>query len=86
MKKLSTLIVITILVVGLGFYRGWFTLSRPAADAGSNKVNINLAADPDKIKQDAKMVTDKATALTSGVRKDTKADGQTNDIVKSNGF
>ena len=84
MKKLSTLIAITILVVGLGFYRGWFTLSRPAADAGSNKVSINLAAEPDKIKQDAKMVTDKATALTGRVTKDTKADGQANDIVKSN--
>ena len=85
MKRLSTvLIVITILVVGLGFYRGWFALSRPAADAGSNTVNINLAADPDKMKQDAKMVTDKATALTSGVTKDNKADGQANDIVKSN--
>ena len=84
MKKLSTLIAITILVVGLGFYRGWFALSRPAAEPGSNKVNINLAANPDKMKQDAKMVTDKATALTGGVRKDTKADGRANDIVKSN--
>ena len=84
MRKLSTLIAITILVVGLGFYRGWFALSRPATETGSNKVNINLAADPDKMKQDAKMVADKATALTGGVRKDTKADGQANDIVKSN--
>jgi len=86
MRKLIALIAITILVVGLGVYRGWFALSRPAADAGSNKVNINLSADTDKMKQDAKLVTDKATALTGGVRKDTKADGQANDIVKSNKF
>ena len=85
MKKLSAvLIVIAILVVGLGFYRGWFALSRPAADAGSNKVNINLATDPDKMKQDAKLVTDKATELTGGVTDDVKADGQASDIVKSN--
>ena len=75
--------MIAILVVGLGFYRGWFALSRPAADAGSNKVNINLAANPDKMKQDAKMVTDKASELTRGGRKDIKADGKANDIVKS---
>ncbi len=76
MKKLSAvLIVIAILVVGLGFYRGWFAVSRPAADAGSNKVNINLAADPDKMKQDAKIVTDKATELTGGVQKDDHANG-----------
>jgi hypothetical protein len=84
MKRLSAvLIVIAILVVGLGFYRGWFALSRPAADAGSSKVNINLAANPDKMKQDAKMVTDKATELTGGTRKDIKADGEANGIVKS---
>ena len=85
MKKLSAvLIAIAILVVGLGFYRGWFALSRPAPDAGSNKVNINLATDPDKMKQDAKLVTDKATELTGGVTDDVKADGQASDIVKSN--
>jgi hypothetical protein len=85
MKKLgAVLITIAILVVGLGFYRGWFALSRPAPDAGSNKVNINLATDPDKMKQDAQAVKDKATELTGGVTEDVKADGQANDIVKSN--
>ena len=85
MRRLSAvLIAVAILVVGLGFYRGWFTLSRPAADAGSNTVNINLAADPDKMKQDAETVKDKATELTGGVTEDFKADGQDNDIVKSN--
>ena len=87
MKKLSAvLIAIALLVVGVGFYRGWFALSRPAADAGSNQVNINLATDPDKIKQDAKLVTDKATELTGGVKDDVKADGQVIDNVKSNEF
>ena len=87
MKKLSAvLIAIAILVVGLGFYRGWFALSRPAPDAGSNKVNINLATDPDKMKQDAQAVKDKATELTGGVTDDVKADGQANDTVKSTGL
>ena len=87
MKKLGVvLIAIAILVVGLGFYRGWFALSRPAPDAGSNKVNINLATDPDKMKQDAQAVKDKATELTGGVMEDVKTDGQANDTVKSNGL
>ena len=85
MKTLrAVLIVIAILVVGLGFYRGWFALSRPAPEAGSSTVNINLATDPDKMKQDAELVKDKATELTGGVTEDVKADGQANDIVKSN--
>jgi len=84
MKKLgAVLAVLAILFVGVGFYRGWFALSRPA-DAGSNKVNINLATDPDKMKQDAQALKDKATELTGGVTEDVKADGQANDIVKSN--
>ena len=83
MKKLSTLLAITILIVGFGFYRGWFTLSRPATDPENNKVNINLAANPDKMKQDAKIVADKAAALTGGARKESKPDGQTNEVVKS---
>ena len=87
MKQLGTLLIlISILVVGLGFYRGWFALSRPAADAGGSTVNITFATDTDKIKQDAKLVTDKATELTGGVTDDVKADGQVNDNVKSNDF
>jgi hypothetical protein len=84
-KRLSAvLIAIAILVIGMGFYRGWFAVSCPAADAGSNAVNINLAADPDKMKRDAEMVKDKATELTGGVKDGVKADGQKSGNVKSN--
>jgi len=87
MKTLrAVLIVIAILVVGLGFYRGWFALSRPAPEAGSSTVNINLATDPDKMKQDAQAVKEKATELTDGVTDDVKAGGQADDNVKSNGL
>jgi hypothetical protein len=85
MKRLSAVLAaIAIIAVGLGFYRGWFSMSHAAPDAGSNKVNINLAADPDKMKQDVEMVKDKATELTGGDAEDLKADRQASDIVKSN--
>jgi hypothetical protein len=83
MKKLSVLFAITILVVGLGFYRGWFAFSRSAPDMGSNKVSITLDANPDKMKEDAKIVTARAKQLTGGVRNDSKADGRTNESVKT---
>ncbi len=87
MKRLSTVLIATaILVIGLGFYRGWFALSRPAPEAGSDAVNINLATDPGKMKQDAVMVKNKATELTSEVTDDVKVDGQVNDNVKSDGL
>ena len=82
----TVLIVLVVLVVGVGFYRGWFALSRPAPDAGSNTVNVNLATDPDKMKQDAQAVKEKATELTGGVTDDNKADGQVVDNVKSNEY
>jgi hypothetical protein len=85
MKKLgAALTLLAILVVGLGFYRGWFTLSSPAPESGSSKVNINLATDPDKMKQDVQTTKDKVAELTDGVSDDAKADDQTSDNVKSN--
>jgi len=39
-------------------------------------VTINLAAHPNRMKQDAETVTDKATKLPGGVTDDVKADGQ----------
>ena len=82
MKKLSALFAITILIVGLGFYRGWFAFSRSVPDTGSNKVSITLDANPDKMKEDAKIVTARAKQLTGGVRNDAKADGRANENVK----
>ena len=62
MKRLRTVLaVLAILVVAVGFYRGWFTLSSTSSNAESHKVNVNLAVDPDKVKSDAETVTDKAS-------------------------
>lgn len=63
-KVLGVLIVLAIVVVGFGFYRGWFALSSPSSAAGSNEVNVNLATDTGKIKEDAETVKDKAAELT----------------------
>ena len=65
MKKLFVVLtVFALLVIGLGFYRGWFGLSSPSSDVGSNKVNINLTLDPDQVKADAETVKEKAAELT----------------------
>ena len=57
------MIVLAVIVVGLGFYRGWFTVSGNR-EAVSHKVDVNLTVDPDKVKEDAQTVKDKATELT----------------------
>jgi hypothetical protein len=84
MKRIgAVLTLLVVLFVGLGFYRGWFALSSPAPEAGSSEVNINLATDPGKMKQDAQTAKEKATELTSGITEGDKADGQADDNVLS---
>ncbi len=64
MKKLCTvLIVLAILVVGVGFYRGWFVLSSKGNSA-SHKVNVNLTVDQDKMKEDGAKLKEKTKKLT----------------------
>lgn len=65
MKKLfAVLIVVVLLVIGVGFYRGWFVLSSGDAGSGNNKVNVNLTVDGDKVQEDAEAVKRKTTELT----------------------
>ena len=59
----SWLIVIAVLVICLGFYRGWFTLWS-GRDVIGNKVNVNLTVDPDKVKQDVDTVKTKARNMS----------------------
>lgn len=57
-------VVLLVLVVALGFYRGWFVLSNPSPAPGSSNVNVNLTVDPGQVEEDAQTVKDKATELT----------------------
>ena len=63
-KLIGVLVVLTICIVAVGFYRGWFTLSGPNRDADGNKVNIELSVDPAKAKADATQAKDKASELS----------------------
>lgn len=63
MRKLGLmLIVLVVIVASLGFYRGWFTLSG-GRESNSNKVDVNLSLDTDKVKRDAEIAKEKATEL-----------------------
>jgi hypothetical protein len=76
-KSIITVLIVLLLgAVALGFYRGWFTLSSPDAAKGSNKVNVNLTMDRDKIEDDAEMVKNKATELTGNATTAAKEPGE----------
>ena len=48
--------LLAIFVVGVGFYRGWFTLTGNR-EAEDHNIDVKLSVDTDKIKQDAGAVT-----------------------------
>lgn len=57
MKKFCiVLTVFAILVIGLGFYRGWFTLTGGREEV-SQQIDVKLSVDTGKIKHDAEAVT-----------------------------
>ena len=52
MKKFCSLLtILVIIVIGIGFYRGWFAVSG-GRDAESNDVDVSLKVDTDKVKAD----------------------------------
>ncbi len=53
------LFVALLCLVGIGLYRGWFTLSSPSRDTQNHKVNINLSVDAEKLEADAAKVKEK---------------------------
>jgi sialic acid synthase SpsE len=60
---MKALIVLGLCVAVLGFYRGWFELSRSDRGAPSNKVDVNLSVDPDKVKEDVGRAKQSTKAL-----------------------
>jgi hypothetical protein len=57
-------VLLICLVAALGFYRGWFTVSEHR-EAVSNKVDVNLKVDTDKMKNDVRNVTNKTEQKVS---------------------
>ena len=56
MRFLMALLLIVAIVVGLGFYRGWFRASSNSADG---KADVTLTVDKDKVQSDARDAKDK---------------------------
>ncbi len=53
------LVVLLICLIGIGFYRGWFSLSAGNADPEGKKVNVNMSVDKEKMRSDVKETNEK---------------------------
>ncbi len=67
MRFMKMLLVLAVCLTVLGFYRGWFSLSSHGRDAQSNKVNVSVTVDPDRMKEDAETLKEKTAELTGQV-------------------
>lgn len=65
-QLLIVLVVCVVIVMAVGIYQGWFTLSSLNGKQGS-KTNINLEIDRGKMKEDADALSTKAKKLTDNV-------------------
>jgi hypothetical protein len=46
------LIVLVVILIGVGLFRGWFGFSRSAPDQEGSKVEVKMSVDKGKIKSD----------------------------------
>lgn len=62
-RTLGFLALLLIIVAGIGFYKGWFSLTTTRDDG--NQVNINLTVNKDKLKEDVSRARDKAREIAA---------------------
>ncbi len=70
-RLIPFILIILVLAVCVGFFRGWFSVSTDKELFG-NKMDVNLHVDADKMKQDANTLEQKAKALLSSENRDTQ--------------
>jgi hypothetical protein len=56
---IKVLAVLLLCLVGIGFYRGWFSLSSSKPDAEGKKVNVTVSVDKGKMKSDVEKAKEK---------------------------
>jgi hypothetical protein len=67
MRLFMFMIVLLVAVIGLGFYRGWFTFTTDHKDGPDNKVGLHVEIDKDKIKSDAETARNKVRGVGDSV-------------------
>jgi hypothetical protein len=75
-KFLLTLIVLIAIVVGVGFYLGWFAVSMDRNVDGNGKITVSLDINPGKISGTTQAVAQKAEQVGHGIKD--KIDGHGN--------
>lgn len=67
-RILAAVLILAMVVVGLGFYRGWLSLSRSEKREDGRKVDINLTVDGDKLQKDVDAMKQSATEAADEIK------------------
>ncbi len=73
-SRFKLVIVLLLCLVGIGFWRGWFSVSSPKSDTEGDKVNVNMSVDKGKIKSDIKKAERKVEKGVGELEGKTKTD------------
>ncbi|MCE9527382.1 MAG: hypothetical protein K8R36_15165 [Planctomycetales bacterium] len=73
-RTFAALLVLVVLVVAVGFYRGWFSVTSHSEESGKD-VDVHLRVDKGQIAQDAKEVKEEAVDLLGKVKAQTTGSG-----------
>ena len=73
-RTFAVLLVLVVLVVAVGFYRGWFSVTSHSGE-NSKDVDVNLKVDKGQIKQDAEELKQEAVDLLGKVKEQTTGSG-----------
>jgi hypothetical protein len=68
------LALVAVVVVGIGFYQGWFQVG---SDNAKGKSDVTLSVDKDKIKEDGKTAVAKLEDVGHQIKEKIKEDGKT---------
>jgi hypothetical protein len=79
--RLVILLLIVGGIVGLGYYRGWFSFS---SDSSNNKQNITMSVDKDKIRQDKDKTVEEVQSLGQHAKDKVTATTQASQVTTQN--
>lgn len=73
------LIVLAIVLIVAGFIRGWIALSGPHRAEQSGTIDVNVSVDPERMKEDAEQVKDKALEIEDRLKEELRDSARDSD-------
>lgn len=81
---LRLVVLLIVILIAVGFYRHWFSVSGPAQNATDGKVDVNASVDMNKVKSDVKKVEERVKKVKEKVSGELQKHGKPGDKDSAN--